>query len=199
MEIAIIDYGMGNIASVKNSIDFLGHSATLVEDPIKVNDFNTIILPGVGAYGQAMNKLATKGMNKVILDAADKGKKIIGICLGMQLLLSKSFEFGVHDGLGLIEGEVLSMIDKTQLRVPHMGWNDIKSVNIKFNGFNGDYYFVHSYYCQPSNKKDILFETEYGFNFCSAVKKNNIYGLQFHPEKSQKNGLNLLNYILSDD
>jgi glutamine amidotransferase len=198
MSIAIIDYKMGNITSVLNSLHFLGLDVTLVSDKSILGEFDTIILPGVGAYSKAMEDLESSGMSKVIVDSAKNGKKIIGICLGMQLLFSKSFEFGECKGLDLIEGEVLPFKGETQLRIPHMGWNSVNAALQDYEEHNGDYYFVHSFYCKPKFEKDILFKTNYGFEFCSAVKKDNIYGFQFHPEKSQKNGLKLLENILKN-
>ncbi len=199
MKIAILDYDMGNITSVVNSLKFLGHQPMVISKSDELIGFETILLPGVGAFGKAIEKLNATGMSKSIIDAAQEGKKIVGICLGMQLLFTKSYEFGEHDGLGLIEGEVLPFKKEINLRIPHMGWNSIQSANEEYSNFEGDYYFVHSYYCKPKKKEDVLFETNYGLNFCSGVKNiNNVFGLQFHPEKSQKKGLELLNFILTN-
>jgi glutamine amidotransferase len=198
MSIAIVNYNMGNITSVVNSLRFIGLEATLVSDASELSDYETIILPGVGAFAKAMNELQVSGMAESIKKAARNGKKIVGICLGMQLLFTKSFEFGECLGLGLIEGEVLPFDASINLRIPHMGWNTIDSNKLDFNSYEGDYYFVHSFYCKPKFNDEILFKTNYGIEFCSAVKKDNIYGFQFHPEKSQKNGLKLLENILKN-
>lgn len=199
MKVAIVNYGMGNITSVKNSLNFLGFEAEVINSPDEFSDFEVFILPGVGAFGKAMEKLNSSGLSTAILKAAEEKKKIIGICLGMQLLFETSYEFGEHDGLGLIKGDVLPLRKEIGLRVPHMGWNDTVSEIDGFQDNNGDYYYVHSFYCKPKNDEDILFETNYGIPFCSGVKKgNHIFGLQFHPEKSQKNGIELLRKIIDN-
>ena len=197
MKICVVDYDMGNLKSVTNALTYLGFENDLISNPVDITNYDTIILPGVGAFGLAMEILKNKKLDIAIIDAVKNGKKIIGICLGMQLLFEKSFEFGENRGLGLIKGEVIRFT-KNQLRVPHMGWNKIKAINKKYKQFESDYYFVHSYYCVPKNQKDILFETNYGFNFCSAINNNNIFGFQFHPEKSQKSGLKLLKEIITN-
>lgn len=197
MKVAIVDYDMGNITSVKNSLKFLGFEANVINHPDEFSDFEVFILPGVGAFGKAMEKLDTSGLSAAIRRAEAERKKIIGICLGMQLLFERSYEFGKHDGLGLIKGSVLPLREKTKARVPHMGWNKTISKSKEFWDYNGDYYYVHSFYCNPENEEDSLFETHYGIPFCSGVKKgNNLFGVQFHPEKSQSNGLELLRKII---
>lgn len=197
MKVCIVDYGMGNITSVANAVSFLGHTPNLVSDPELLNKSDFLILPGVGAFSEAMRKLKENGMESAILELVDKGKRILGICLGMQLLFSKSYEFGETRGLNIIDGDVLPFDKATTKRTPHMGWNDVATQNNDFKKYEGDYYFVHSYFCNPANKSNILFQTNYGVDFCSAVSKNDhIFGLQFHPEKSQKLGLALLNEIL---
>jgi glutamine amidotransferase len=199
MKVAIINYEMGNITSVFNSLRYIGHQPEIVSDCERLSDFGVIVLPGVGAFGKAIEKLNTSGLSKEIIEAASNEKKIVGICLGMQLLFTKSYEFGEHKGLNLVEGEVLPFVTKIDLKVPHMGWNNIESSNHDYKNFEGDYYFVHSYYCKPSNQKDVLFETNYGISFCSGIKNNNnVFGLQFHPEKSQKKGLELFDYIITN-
>ena len=198
MKVAIVNYGMGNITSVKNSLNFLGFEVNVINSSEEFSDFEVFILPGVGAFGKAMEKLNSSGLSAAILNAAKGKKKIIGICLGMQLLFDKSYEFGEQKGLGLIKGNVWPLRGEVGLRVPHMGWNDAKSRIIEYKDSNGDYYFVHSFYCKPENNEDILFETNYGIPFCSGVKKGeHIFGLQFHPEKSQKNGMDLLKKIIN--
>ena len=196
MKICIVDYGMGNIKSVSNAIESLGKHSDLISDASKIKDYDIIILPGVGAFKRAMEILIDKKLDIAIIKAANDGKRIIGFCLGMQLLFSSSKEFGYSKGLNLISGEVLPFYNIIRLRIPHMGWNETSTTNNLFKNFEGNYYFVHSFYCKPADENQILFKTSYGVNFCSAVLKDNIFGFQFHPEKSQKNGLQLLKYVL---
>jgi len=197
MKIGVVDYGMGNLTSVINALQFLEMDVDLIDDPDQFCEFDKFILPGVGAFGKAMCRLNETGLDEAILEAASQNKRIVGICLGMQLLFSKSYEFGEHDGLDLIKGEVIPFRERTDLRVPHMGWNTIESKSDEFASFNDDYYFVHSFYCVPENKKNVLFQTSHGIDFCSGAYVNgNIFGLQFHPEKSQKKGLELLSTLL---
>ena len=197
MKVGIIDYGMGNLTSVSNALNFIGKEADLVSHSTEIASYDTLILPGVGAFGKAMDRIHSAGLGKPIIEAANQGKKVIGICLGMQLLFSKSYEFGEHEGLNLIEGEVLPFEAKDDLRIPHMGWNSIHSRNENFEDFNSDYYFVHSFYCKPKNDNNILFTANYGIEFCAgATSGDNVFGLQFHPEKSQKKGIELLSNIL---
>ncbi|MHB1105209.1 MAG: imidazole glycerol phosphate synthase subunit HisH [Lutibacter sp.] len=197
MKICIIDYGMGNIKSVSNAIEHLNKKADLISDPSLIDNYDIIILPGVGAFKRAMEVLNERKLDIAIIKAAKEGKRIIGFCLGMQLLFSSSKEFGNSEGLNLIEGEVLPFNNEINLRIPHMGWNTAYSHRDDFKDLEGDYYYVHSFYCKPSNENEILFKTDYGIDFCSAVIKNNqIFGFQFHPEKSQKNGLKLLKKVL---
>lgn len=197
-QIGIVDCGMGNIQSVKNAVNAIGYEATLESDPQKLQSYDLLILPGVGAFKSAMDRLNETKIDKAIVDFSQKGKPIVGICLGMQLLFSRSFEFGEHAGLGLIKGEVLPIEAKPNFKIPHMGWNDVKSCNDDFIENESDYYFVHSFYCKPFYSKDVLFTSNYGFDYCAAVSsENKIFGLQFHPEKSQKAGLKLLTKILA--
>lgn len=197
MKIGIINYKMGNLKSVHNSLKYIGKQSDIVDTTEEVDQCDIIILPGVGAFGQAMKRLRSNGMDQTIIKASQNGKMILGICLGMQLLFSTSEEFGIHNGLDLIEGDVLPFDKNMGLKVPHMGWNTINSTSEKFKAHSGDYYFVHTFYCRPSNAADCLFTANYGIEFCAGAKKgDNIFGLQFHPEKSQKNGISLLENIL---
>lgn len=199
--IGIIDYNMGNLASVYNACSLIDAKASFVSDSAKLKDFDRIILPGVGAFGDAMEHLNETGMKEAIYEFAKSGKPMIGICLGMQLLFESSEEFGLSQGLGLIDGKVVKF-DKSKMhedtKIPHMGWNTIKTADehTLFEGLENPYlYFVHSYHA-VTDEKNVIGKTEYGYDFVSAVHKENIYGFQPHPEKSHDNGLKILkNFI----
>ena len=195
--IAIIDYGVGNLFSLVSSFKAIGVEAVVTDREEVIRAADKLILPGVGAFGDARRKLAETGMDKLVLQEAEAGKPIMGICLGMQLLFEKGYEYGVHDGLGLLKGEVVSMegVVPADYKIPHIGWNGliIKRENPLFRYIkDGDHvYFVHSYYAK--NCGDSLLATaEYGPELTAAVAKGNIYGCQFHPEKSGNVGLNIL-------
>ena len=194
--IGIIDYNMGNLASVYNACHLLDAKATIIKDPNDLKNFDRIILPGVGAYKDAMQHLNETGMFSAIHEFSKSGKPMIGICLGMQLLFESSQEFGHTDGLGLIDGEVIKF-DKTKMhedfKIPHMGWNTIQNKeHALFEGLENPYlYFVHSYHA-VTKEENIIGKTTYGYDFVSAVNKDNIYGFQPHPEKSHDNGLKIL-------
>ena len=198
MRIGIVDYNMGNLRSVKNAFDKLGVDATIEKDPAKIKTYDKLLLPGVGAFGDAMEHLQSSGMQEALIEFAKSGKYMLGICLGMQLLFQKSYEFGKHPGLGLIAGEVVPF-DKSRfahrLKVPHMGWNELfvtKDSPI-FSGLPKAFYlyFVHSYHAVCPEDVAIG-KTVYGYEFVSAVQKENIFGLQPHPEKSHNVGLKIL-------
>lgn len=200
--IAIVDYNMGNLASVQNAFYKLGEDTVIESNPEKFKNYEKLILPGVGAFGDAMQHLKDRGMIKRIREFANSGKPMLGICLGMQLLFESSEEFGIHEGLGLIKGKVTAFnISKfnESLKVPHMGWNRMFTKNHPlFNGLDDKHYlyFVHTYHVTCSNENDIIGTTEYGYKFTSAVAHNNIMGIQPHPEKSHDNGLKILqNFI----
>lgn len=199
--IGIIDYNMGNLASVYNACHLLDAKATIVKDPAELKNFNRVILPGVGAFGDAMEHLIQTGMREAIYEYAKSGKPMIGICLGMQLLFESSEEFGQTNGLGLIDGKVIKF-DKSKMhedfKIPHMGWNTIQNnENPIFKGLKDPYlYFVHSYHAVTS-EKNIIGKTTYGYDFVSAVNKDNVYGLQPHPEKSHDNGLAILKNFMN--
>lgn len=195
--LAIVDYGVGNLFSLKCSLEAIGVDALVTSDEQKLRDADRIILPGVGAFGDASEKLKATGLDRVVIDEANKGKPLMGICLGMQLLLEKGFEYGVYDGLGLIKGEIrpISEVIPKELKIPQIGWNALQfkqqSPIFKYIK-DGDYvYFVHSYY-GSSCEKDTLAVTEYGVPLTAAVGRDNIFGCQFHPEKSGEVGLNIL-------
>jgi len=200
--IAIVDYNMGNLASVKNAMNLLGCEVVVESEPDKLKNYDKIILPGVGAYGDAMEHLESRGMDEALKEYAKSGKYMLGVCLGMQLLFESSEEFGLTQGLGLIEGKV-SAFDTSKfeqnLKVPHMGWNRMfTKEHPLFDGLDDEHYlyFVHSFHVNCKNSQDSIGKTVYGYEFTSAVAHNNILGIQPHPEKSHKNGLQILkNFI----
>lgn len=193
--IGIINYGMGNLASVKNAFDYLNINSTIISIPDQLKHMDKIVLPGVGAFGMAMENLNKTGFSDAIKKIVLVQKKpILGICLGMQLLLNSSTEHGEHTGLGIINGKVLFFGDKiTDQPIPHMGWNDVLYNNRSklYNNIEPSptYYFVHSYYCKLDDPVYASGITNYGIDFDSSIEKEHIFGCQFHPEKSQKNGL----------
>ncbi len=195
--IAIIDYNMGNLASVKNAFDKLNKKVDIISDADKIKNYDKIVLPGVGAFGDAMEHLEKYSMDEAIKEFAKSGKYMLGVCLGMQLLFDSSEEFGSSEGLGLINGEVKYF--QTELKVPHMGWNEMFAKDDKlFNGLNKKLflYFVHSLHV-ACDEKYVIGKTFYDYEFVSAVKKENIYGFQPHPEKSHNNGLKILeNFVM---
>ncbi len=200
--IGIIDYNMGNLASVQNAFAKLGSETVVEKDPQNFVKYDKLILPGVGAFGDAMEHLREREMIEAIKAFAASGKPMLGICLGMQLLFESSEEFGSHAGLGLIKGSV-THFDSTQfeepLKVPHMGWNRMfTKEHPLFEGLDDEHYlyFVHTYHVNCTHEADIIGETYYGYKFTSAVAHDNIMGIQPHPEKSHKNGLKILeNFI----
>ncbi len=189
----IIDYGLGNLNSVQRGFERVGLETKISSDIEDIRNSNSLILPGVGAFRDAINLLKENNLKDVIIEEVKKGKNILGICLGMQLLYEKSFENGEYDGLELLEGHIKKF--DISLKVPHMGWNDLKIQKhdplVKYIK-KGDYvYFVHSYYAQ-GREEDIIAYSEYEVKVPAIVKKDNIYGIQFHPEKSGSVGHNLL-------
>jgi glutamine amidotransferase len=196
--IALIDYNMGNLRSVKNAFEKMGSSVDVVKDADKLKEYDKVILPGVGAFKDAMDSLNSAGMKEAIVEFADSGKPLLGICLGMQLLLESSEEFGFCKGLGLVPGQVVEF-DKskfdTKLKVPHMGWNElfVQKKSPLFEGLDDEIYlyFVHSFHATCEDKYAIG-KTYYGYDFVSAMQKDNIFGFQPHPEKSHDNGLKIL-------
>lgn len=200
--IAIVDYNMGNLASVQNAFAKLGEDTVIESDPEKFKDYDKLILPGVGAFGDAMEHLRERNMIGALQEYAKSGKYMLGICLGMQLLFDNSEEFGNHEGLGLIKGSVTAF-DTSKfsepLKVPHMGWNRMFTKNHPlFKNLDEEHYlyFVHTYHVNCENQEDIIGRTEYGYEFTSAVAHGNVMGIQPHPEKSHENGLKILeNFI----
>ena len=192
VDIAIIDCGMGNLQSIRNGLGKVGLNSTITFDKKEINESDALILPGVGAFGDAVRNLKTQ--KELIIDQADAGKPILGICLGMQLFLTESEEKGSHLGLNLIEGNVIQF--PKGMKIPHMGWNQVKIQNNHpiVEGIPKDayFYFVHSYFCNPKNTEDIIAKTDYNIEFASIIGRKNIIGTQFHPEKSAKYGLKIL-------
>lgn len=200
--IAIIDYGVGNLFSLQSSLKYIGQEVEITSDPEKIEAADRIILPGVGAYEDAARKLRESGMADLVMEQAKAGKPLMGICLGMQLLFEKSFEYGEHEGLGLIKGSVVPIRDvvSDDYKIPHIGWNALQLKGRAAEGLEplfkytkeGDHvYFVHSYYATDCADSTIA-STEYGAELTAAVADGKIYGCQFHPEKSGTVGLNIL-------
>ena len=196
--IGIVDYNMGNLASVINAFESVGADIAVESDPEKLQNYDKLILPGVGAFGDAMEHLKSNGMDKAVKEYAQSGKPLLGICLGMQLLFESSEEFGSNEGLGLIEGKVVAFDENKfdhKLKVPHMGWNElfVQTDTKLFKGLEKEFYlyFVHSFHAVCDDKYAIG-KTYYGYEFVSAVNKKNIYGIQPHPEKSHENGLKII-------
>lgn len=197
--ISVINYGFGNIGSIANALDRINIENKIIERPSDIHDYSHIILPGVGSFKKSMEVLNKMGWVDEIKTYVENGNFLVGICLGMQILFNEGEEDGFSKGLGFIEGTVSKIKTERDEILPHVGWNNL--VNTSYKDFifsnikkNVDYYFDHSYECIPSNKDVIIAETQYGSgkNFASIVKNKNIYGIQFHPEKSPPNGLNLL-------
>ena len=196
--IAIVDYGVGNLFSLKSSFASIGEEVVVTGDAQEIKNAEKIILPGVGAFGDAAKKLTETGLAEVVKEEAEKGKPILGICLGMQLLFDKSFEYGEHNGLGLIGGEIrpISDVIPKDLKIPHIGWNALHFKGEKSKIFkyinDGDFvYFVHSFYGAKCDES-VSATAEYGAELTASVEKGNVYGCQFHPEKSGEVGLKIL-------
>lgn len=193
--IAIVDYGVGNLFSLSHSLQKIGVKSVITGKKAEIETADSIILPGVGAFGDAIKKLREGGLSDVIVEQVKSGKNLLGICLGMQLLFDKSYEYGEHSGLGLIKGEVVSLKNAVKnAKIPHMGWNSLHFCddNPIFSTINeGDYvYFVHSFYAKC--REGLSATTDYNAQITAAVRKDNVYGVQFHPEKSGEVGLRIL-------
>lgn len=197
--IGIVNYGFGNIGSIVNALNRVDIQNKIIENPKKTSSFSHLILPGVGSFKKSMEVLVNNGWSQEIAKFIKKGNFLFGICLGMQLLFKEGYEDGFSEGLGLIDGQVKKIKISQNQVLPHVGWNNLtnmKEDDLIFKNIrkNADYYFDHSYECLPLNKKIIIAETSFGLEkkIVSIVKYENIYGIQFHPEKSPPNGLNLL-------
>ncbi|MDR0839419.1 MAG: imidazole glycerol phosphate synthase subunit HisH [Oscillospiraceae bacterium] len=198
--IAIIDYGVGNLFSLRSSFEFIGESAVVTRDAATIHAADRVILPGVGAFEDAARKLRESGMREVVLAEAASGKPLLGICLGMQMLFERSFEYGEHEGLALIPGEVLPIepVIPAGYKIPHIGWNALKFPTVreksplfKYTQPGEHVYFVHSFAGMKCGA-DTIAVTEYGAELTAAVQRANVYGTQFHPEKSGNVGLGIL-------
>lgn len=196
--LAVVDYGVGNLFSLRSSLVSLGVDTVVTGDKAEIEKADRIILPGVGAFEDAAKKLRETGLDKVITERANAGTPLMGICLGMQMLFDKSYEYGEHDGLGLIPGKVVPMqgVIPSELKVPHIGWNalhftDKKSEIFKYISENDCVYFVHSYFADECDEA-VIATAEYGKELTAAVQNGNVFGCQFHPEKSGEVGLKIL-------
>jgi len=194
--LAIIDYQMGNLRSVQKGFEKVGHEAHITSDPVEVGRATKIVLPGVGAFEDAIAELRKRDLIKPIIDSIAAGKPFLGICLGLQMLFEVGYENGTHEGLGVLKGEVVRFNLPHEYKVPHMGWNRtvVKRRPPIFADIADDafFYYVHSYYVVPRDPAVIATETDYGSPFCSMVWRDNLYATQFHPEKSQGEGLKIL-------
>ncbi len=195
VKIGIVDYNMGNLASVKNALKKIGSNAEVVKEAQKLKNYDKLILPGVGAFADAMEHLNKTGLDEAIKEFVKTGKYLLGVCLGMQLLFETSEEFGENKGLGLIKGRVVYFDRKKTkgYKIPHMGWNKLFNKHSPlFEGLNNPYlYFVHSLHAL-CDEKYVIGKTIYGYEFVSAVNKENVFGVQPHPEKSHNEGLKIL-------
>ena len=199
--VAIIDYDAGNIRSVEKAVRYLGKEVTVTSEPEEILAADRVILPGVGAFGDAMKRLHAMGLVEVIRQAADRGTPFLGICLGLQLLFEKSEESPGVPGLGLLRGEILRLPELPGLKVPHIGWNSLKYPNPGrlFRGIPEDsyVYFVHSYYLKAQDEGIVTATTEYGTLVHASVESGNLFACQFHPEKSSETGLTILENFFS--
>ncbi len=198
--VILIDAGTGNLRSVQKALEHIGASVLRTDDPQKVLTGEKIILPGVGAFGDFMLGLREKNLENAIKQAVNRNIPLLGICVGMQALFEIGEEMGAHKGLGLLPGAVVKFAESLSVKIPHTGWNQVevkREAQIFHQIENQAYaYFNHSYYCQPQNSSDVIAETDYGIKYACAVQRENIFGVQFHPEKSQKVGLQILKNFL---
>lgn len=200
---AIIDYGAGNLMSVKKALDYIGAKSTITSDPAEIEKADSVILPGVGAFGDAMDSMRSRGLDGAVKKAAVSGKPFLGICLGLHLLFAHSDESPDASGLGLLNGDISLIPNNSGLKVPHIGWNsiEIRENSRLFSGIeNGSYfYFVHSYYLNGADESDVAATTEYGVKIECAIECGNMFATQFHPEKSGSAGLQVLkNFIAAE-
>jgi glutamine amidotransferase len=205
-KIAIIDYGFGNIKSVINALHYCNAEACVINSPLQIANFKGAILPGVGSFGPASDFLKSKDFDKAIRDYVDCGGMLYGICLGFQLFFTVGYENGEHNGLNIISGKVKKFnFDDRTLKIPHMGWNNVELLDgvyakKMFNAIDDQeaFYFVHSYYVVPNNLEQVSSLCNYGINFCASIAYKNVWGSQFHPEKSGEKGLRILSNFISE-
>lgn len=199
-DVILIDAGTGNLRSVQKALESIGAKVTRTDDPQKVLSGKRVVLPGVGAFGDFMSGLRVRGLEGAVKGIALRGVPLLGICVGMQALFEVGEEMGEHAGLGLLAGKVVRFAESLPVKIPHTGWNqvEVKKDASLFNQVNDGayFYFNHSYYCQPWNSSDVIGTTDYGLTYACAVQRENIFGVQFHPEKSQALGLQILNNFL---
>jgi glutamine amidotransferase len=199
-QVILIDAGTGNLRSVQKALESIGANVVRTENAQTVADAKKVVLPGVGAFGDFMSGIRERGLETALLDIATRGVPLLGICVGMQALFDVGEEMGENKGLGLLRGKVVRFAESLSVKIPHTGWNQVQVQNdaLLFDQVNdGAYvYFNHSYYCQPWNPSDVIATTDYGLQYACAVQKGNIFGVQFHPEKSQAVGLQVLKNFL---
>lgn len=194
--IAIVDYQMGNLRSVQKAFEHVGHQAEITSDVDRLLAADKVVLPGVGAFADAIAELRRRDLVEPLREMAAAGKHLLGICLGLQLLFEVSYEDGRHEGLGILEGEVKRFEVRPEFKVPHMGWNQAmirrRAPHLAEVEEGAYFYFVHSYYVAPADQQVVSIEADYDGHFCAAVWRDNLFATQFHPEKSQANGLSIL-------
>ena len=204
MKVAIIDYSIGNVQSIFNALSCDDIKIAITSDKNQILDSDAVILPGVGAFKRAMQELKKRDLPNILSDFIRTGRPVLGICLGMQLLMETSQEFGTSNGLGLIDGKVVKFSENTEAKLPHVSWNSLTKGSTDWESglLDGiseedDFYFVHSFICQPNDSENTIAYSSYGGQkFCAVIQKDNIYGCQFHPEKSSKMGLKILNNFI---
>lgn len=201
-DLVIVDYGMGNLRSVQKAMESIGHNATISSDPGLIGSAKALILPGVGAFGDGIENIISRSLRQPILDHLNGDKPLLGICLGMQLLFETGHEDGEQKGLGWIGGDVVRFSPLPGIKIPHMGWNQIKyrDAQMAFGNVPDQsyFYFVHAYHVRPTDSELIATRTDHGNPFVSSIRKGKVLATQFHPEKSQKPGAELLRYFLED-
>jgi glutamine amidotransferase len=193
--ITIVDYQMGNLRSVQKAVERSGVEAGITSDASQIAAAERLILPGVGAFGDAIGEIRRRDLEKPIKDFIASGKPFLGICLGLQMLFEQGFEGGTHEGLGVLGGDVVAFELPAEFKVPHMGWNavDVKDAGADLGIQSGThFYFVHSYFVRPADPSVVALTCDYGGEFCAAVRRGNLMATQFHPEKSQGDGLRLM-------